>query len=300
MRLLTSRTLFKRLWQFAYLGWHPLAHFRCASAVYRSQLAGDPLTSLKYLGGHLALSLSPSDRRAALIEHYSALPELLHAGVLQNLPSGISIWRRNVGLNRPALSLTLEPARLAPMEGELQLRLSYETDLHVLTFLLAPGRIFGARSKRVLFVGGVQGRLGARQEMRAASKLNDEISPAAMLVLAIQAIGRVLEVEEIIAIAEDDHVSVGYSPARIMFDYRRLWTQVGGERWGQHYRVPLETRQKPLSEISLSHRARTRRKREAKRIISQSIELRLRQMVRPQERPVPVTAFRRVSEPEPA
>jgi len=297
-RLFASGKLIRRVRQLVYLSSHLVSHLRCVRAVRRSRIAGERLISLKYLGDHLALSLSTSERREALIEHYAALPEILRGDGRARLSQGISVWHRDVGTSTPPLAITLEPSRLAPMEGELQLRFSHQTDLYVLTFLIAPGRVFGARSERVLFVGGVQGIFGARREMRTASKLNDEISPAAMLILAVQEIGKAVHVGEIIAIAEDDHISMGYSPASIMFDYGRLWTDVGGERQGRHYRVPFETPHKPLSQISLSHRARTRRKREAKRLVSQSIALRLRTMIRAPQRVAPASVIRRLSEPE--
>jgi len=297
-RLFRRGKLFKRLRQFAYVGSHLLSHLRCALTVRRSGFASDNLISLKYLGDHLALSLTTSERREALMGHYAALPELLNGVGSGRLSEGIAVWRRDVGIGQPPLSITLEPSHLAPMEGELQLRFSHQQDLYVLTFMIAPGRVFGAACERVLFVGGVQGIFGARREMRAASKLNDEISPAAMLILAVQAIGKAVQAGEIIAIAEDDHISMGYSPASIMFDYGRLWTDVGGERRGRHYRVPFETQQKPLSQISLSHRARTRRKREAKRLISQSIALRLRTLIRAPKTAVAANFVRRLAQPE--
>ncbi len=88
-------------------------------------------------------------------------------------------------------------------------------------------------------------------------------------------------VDQLIAVSESDHISTGYSPAKILFDYQRFWTEAGGERVGDHYRLPLRGVQKPLSEIGLSHRARTRRKREAKKSISDAIEKRLRQVIVP-------------------
>jgi hypothetical protein len=115
--------------------------------------------------------------------------------------------------------------------------------------------------------------------MREASRLNCEISPAAMLIIAVQAIGKIMQVDQLIAIGEDDHISMGYSPSKIMFDYRRFWIEVGGESCGRYYRLPLEPVQKPLSEVSLTHRSRARRRREAKGLVRKSIEDRLRQLI---------------------
>jgi uncharacterized protein VirK/YbjX len=269
----------KRLRQLAYLCCHPVEHHRCASAVRRSRIAHGARIPFKYLGDHLALSLRPTQRRRALASHYELLPNVLRSAAKEGLRDGLAIWRKDVG-NGPPLAITLEPSRLAPMEGELQLRFSYRSDLCVLTFLLASGEPFGAGSAPILFIGGMQGGVGCREELREACRLNGEISAAAMLLLSVQAIGSAMGVRQIIAIGEENHVSMSYARSKINFDYRQIWTQAGGVRRGDHYRVPFVTPARQLTETCRSHRSRTRRKRAAKDILRQSIEFRLRHLIR--------------------
>ena len=279
-RILSGRKLFKRLRQAVYLGSHPLSHYRCACVIRESELTTDPLVSLKYLGDHLALSLETHQRRQALMGHYSRMPELLLPDVRGQLAKGVLLWTRELaGPHR--LCLVLERSTLAPMEGELQLRFSFKSDLYVLTFLLAPGHLFGSTCNSVLFIGGVQGGIGVREEMREASRLNGEISPATMLILAVQAITKVAGVGELIAISERDHISMSYSPARIKFDYAAFWERAGGQRLGSYYRLPIDTPHRPLSTIPLAHRRRTKRKREEKKLVQESIEKRLREIITP-------------------
>jgi uncharacterized protein VirK/YbjX len=213
--------------------------------------------------------------------HYQRLPDLVLPGSGHDLSEGILIWQKQVPDESAPLSIFLESSRLAPMEGELQLRFSFRSELYVLTFLLAPGEVFGIDCPTVLFIGGAQGRMGSREEMREAARSNGEISPAKMLILTIQALATVLRVGELIAIGEDDQISMGYSRAKIKLDYSQFWTEAGGVRHDRHYRLPFETPQRPLSEIPLSHRSRTRRKREAKRQIREAIEDRFRDLISP-------------------
>jgi uncharacterized protein VirK/YbjX len=219
--------------QFAYLCAHPFSHYRCATVIRDARLARDPLIALKYLGDHLSLSLHTPKRRQALMGHYAAMPKLLRLAVRRRLRKGILLWHKDVPGDFPPLTIVLEPSRLAPMEGELQLTFAFRTELFVLTFLLAPGSVFDVNAGDVLFIGGVQGRIGSREEMREAAKLNGEISPAAMLILAVQAFAKITGVDQIMAIGERDHISVAYSPSQILFDYRRFWTEIGGERAGR-------------------------------------------------------------------
>jgi uncharacterized protein VirK/YbjX len=274
-RLLDSRKLLKRVRQLAYLGAHPIKHGRCVASIRNSGLSADPITALKYIGDHLALSLTPSQRRRALAVHYTVLARLLRSWCAAELQRGVRVWRKAVGHDLPYLTIHLEPARLAPMEGELQLRFSFRSDLCVLTFMIAPGDVFGSSAKKVLFIGGIQGRMGARKELREASRLNDEISPAAMLILTVQAIAKKIGISEIIGVGEDEHISMAYARARIAFDYERFWREAGAVRIGCHYRLPLQSAPKPLSNVPLSHRSRARRRREAKALIRESIDRRL-------------------------
>ena len=270
-RLLDRRKSLKRLSQLIYVSSHLPSHYRCAASIRRSRLAHDALTSLKYLGDHLALSLTKAQRRQALTGHYALLEQLVDRAVGRELSEGILVWQKDVGGGEPPMSIVLERSTLAPMEGELQLRFSFRTDLYVLTFVLVPGTMFGADCERALFVGGVQGRFGAREELRAVSRLNGEISPAAMLILTVQALAAIWDIDAIIGIADDEHVARSYSPSKLKFDYHRFWTDAGAVRAGLYYRVPIQTSHKPLSEISLSHRRRTKHKREAKRVVKASI-----------------------------
>jgi uncharacterized protein VirK/YbjX len=265
--------ILKRIRQILYVATHPISHQRCQDVVRRSGLAADPLTSVKYVGNHLALSLKAADRRLALTSHYALMPRIVGSET-SRFRDGVLIWRKHMGGDVPDMSICLELSKLAPMEGELQLRFSFRSDLFVLTFTIADGKVFGSDLPTVIFIGGVQGHVGRREELREASRLNDEISPITMLILTIRAIAGALGVSEILAIAEDDHVSLSYAPP-FSFNYARLWGDVGGKRVGRYYRIPLAAPHKDLSDVSATHRSRARRRREAKDSIRQQIEERM-------------------------
>jgi uncharacterized protein VirK/YbjX len=281
--------LLRRIRQFAYLVAHPISHGRCMTAVARSQLNG-PRGSLKYLGDHLALSLRTSQRREALVRHHSIAFQALSARAATKIRGGAVIWQRPIA-GGPPLSLILEPSALAPMEGELQLKFSFRSVLYVLTFLFAPGQVFNRPADRVLFIGGLQGRFGSRQEIREASKLNHEIAPATMLMLAVRAIAREFGADELLAIGESDQVSMSYSAPMVRFDYGAFWTEIGGTRTGHFYSLPIEAAQKPLSAVPLTHRSRARRKREEKQRISESIAMQVRKLLAPERARSATIAF---------
>lgn len=276
--ILRRRKPLKRLGQLAYLVAHPVAHRRCMATMAKSKLTSSALDSFKYLGDHLALSLRTSQRREALEQHHSIIVEALSNGAANSIREGVVIWKRDLP-GKPPLSLVLGPSKLAPMEGELQLTFSFRSDLHVLTFLFAPGHVFNSQSAKVLFIGGLQGRFGARQEVREASKLNHEIAPATMLILAVRAIARAIGANQILAVAETEQISMSYSPQAVRFDYQSFWEELGGTRQGSYYSIPIEAPHKSLSAVPLTHRSRAKRKREEKARIRDSIEASIRDLL---------------------
>ncbi|MBW8785219.1 MAG: DUF535 family protein, partial [Novosphingobium sp.] len=177
--------------------------------------------------------------------------------------------------SHPPLQILLEPASVSPMEGELQLRFCFRTSsLFTLTFSLVPKGILGSTMDAIV-IGGVQGGYRCRVEIREAAKLNGEISPAAMLVLAVRALARVLNVTELIAVGEQEQIAMAYASHKIKLDYGQFWLDAGATTVGRVYHVPVDPVEKPLVETPLTHRSRTRRKRERRKALSHAIEQQL-------------------------
>ena len=271
------RKLTRRAGQLAYVIRHAVDHSECAEAIWQSGVGADRRTSLKYLGNYVALSLATSERLQTLTHHYRQLAQRLGRVAAVELTSGLVLWRRRFDDLHPRLEVRLERAIRGRMEGELQVRVQFGHDLFWLTFLIAPGYLFGSASESVLFVGGLQGRENARSEIRQASKLNGEIDPAAMALLALKAIGRALDIREIIGVRDDDQIAD--CECRTQGRYSRFWKAHGGRRRGSYYCFPVIAESSPLSAIPRSHRRRTKKKRQAKRLIRQSIERQLKRVI---------------------
>ena len=111
-----------------------------------------------------------------------------------------------------------------------------------------------------LLVGGSQGFPGTSALTRQASKTIGEISPAATLVLALQALAKHLDADAILGITADEQTPC----ARTRSSRNRGTTHSGDEQRGAPGSVL------PAPHLSNGHRARARRKRELKeRILAQ-------------------------------
>jgi Protein of unknown function (DUF535) len=175
---------------------------------------------------------------------------------------GISIWHRYGDSREPDLVIRLERATLAPMEGEAQLRFSLgNLTLCTLTFCFLEGANIGLPSDVVLLIGGLQGAANRRREIRMAAKANGEISPAASLLLAAKAIAMAFRVQYVVGVSTDQHIAWGYAREKISLSYDDMWLKAGGTRVDEGFFVLAPGTEKPLKDIPISHRQRTRRKR---------------------------------------
>src|SRR5205085_12227254 len=114
------------------------------------------------------------------------LPDLRELGFPR---SEIVLWSHRVEPDTFTIGLCL-PANHS-LEGDLSLVFSVNgIRLHKLSFTCIPGKEVGLNAETALLVGGSQGFPGTTELIRRASKTIGEISPAAMLILALQALAR--------------------------------------------------------------------------------------------------------------
>jgi uncharacterized protein VirK/YbjX len=223
----------------------------------------DMLLDFKYLGSYLAEQLSAERRRAAIAFHYTFLKHSITSfGKRQLWNDGISIWHQYGDSREQDLVIRLERATLAPMEGEAQLRfLLGNLTLCTLTFCFLDGASIGLPSDAVLLIGGLQGAANRRREIRMAAKANGEIAPAASLILAAKAIAMAFRVQYVVGVSTERHIAWGYAREKISLSYDDMWLKAGGTRVDEGFFVLAPGMEKPLKDIPISHRPRTRRKR---------------------------------------
>jgi hypothetical protein len=94
-----------------------------------------------------------------------------------------------------------------------------------------------------------------------AAKANGEISPAASLLLAAKAIAVAFHVQHVVGVSTERHIACGYEREKLSLSYDDMWLKVGGTRVGEGFFLLTPGTQRPLKDISIPYRRRTRRKR---------------------------------------
>jgi uncharacterized protein VirK/YbjX len=264
-----------RLCKLAYLLGHLPQHLalqRVLDATVRPAGPGRfDAIRFKYLRLYLAHGLSFGARRACLLTHYEFCRSVGASHRARLLFEGeMPLWAEY--RKGHSLALELHPVSLTFKEGELALHFLLDRKLvAMLTCSVVPGAVFGATAERVLFIGGLQGRPGTREATRLAARLNNEIAPLTMLVLAAQALagawglGGIVGVSAAHQVAAEGHLASAQIRAKAgerKKHYDDVWRAAGGvalAAWG--YTLPLDPRVGGQTEPLGTHRTRTRRRR---------------------------------------
>jgi uncharacterized protein len=236
----------------------------------------DPMFVFKYLGDYLARSFTRDQRARALVNHYAFLNDNLVGGFLGRLSDApMMLWQQEV--TGVAYRIYLEVPTSCHAEGDLALVFrADETNIFFLSFTIAPGRIAGLAAPHVMYIARIQGKGGALDLIKNVTRNCHDVSPAATLLSAAQAVALALRIKDVIGISADDQLAVGGSSPSVLCPavYDDFWRAMGASSIShQMFHLPVPLPEKPLSLISSNHRSRTVRKRNFKHEVSAHVEM---------------------------
>lgn len=224
----------------------------------------------KYLRPYLSLDFSFKQRFAACISFYKIFSAcFLRQRSEARFHVKDTLWE---GRNANLFALTIEQAVDCLMEGELTLAFTMDNmTLYRVTISVFEGACIGVACPRVVFVGGIQGAPNSKELQRAAARLNGEIAPLDMLVIAVRALAEVFDAAQIVGVRNSDQISHAYADDKIFFDYDLFWESLGASRDRAGYLLEIEPPEKSLLDLTASHRSRAKRKRKLKKSIQLAI-----------------------------
>jgi len=263
----------------------PWTHLKIAKVLGRREIRpvveAAPRMIFKYLTGYLKDGLSRKERASILVHHYTLLGNHAHEHFFRTIVDGrLELWRELVGGRAYRIFLTFP--RETHDEGDLALIFRADaTDLYTLSFTLGPGIVAGLRAKNVMYIARVQGKGGALDLIRSATKSCLDISPTALLLSAAEGIAMELNLEQIVGISGSTQISAGKSPpGGLVTAYDDFWIAFGGQKLdGDMYRLTVPLAEKPLQLIKRCHRSRVRRKRAFRRLVSETVRASFRESV---------------------
>lgn len=230
-----------------------------------------PQLIYKYLGSYLARNFPVRNRLAILTNHYHFLATRAKADFFSLVLNQTIIWRQTV--DEDEFTIRLEFPAGIDFDGDLALVFSCnDIPVYAVSFTFVPASVIDGSSGQVLFVSRVQG-ISSFDVIRQATKKLYDITPASLLVVALQGIGLAFGIDKLVGISNDMHL---YRYTRVnethFFDYDSFWRSFHVDSSAVFFHIPIPFVEKPLAELKPNHRSRTIRKRAYKGEVCETVE----------------------------
>jgi uncharacterized protein VirK/YbjX len=241
---------------------------------FLGSMLANPALPFRFLNrNYLVRQLTVAQRARSLLYHYKRIQALLPNLVLrQILAPGLTVYQTccDADLFRVILGLS----RKGYWEGELSLHLEVNGVLvYTLSFSIVPGAVAGVLADEVLLVARVQGEKGADSQIRLATKSLLDVAPPALLVAALHGVATALGINTMAgtcAILQSSYLPEHSSSFQEAYD--DFFATLGATKNSAGFFCsPLPVEEKPLSLIPKGHKIRSRRKREFKRQVADSV-----------------------------
>lgn len=225
-----------------------------------------PRLGYKYLGGYLALRLTRQARLRILYNHYEYLARQVQDSFFASLLDGIPLWEDE--RDGDVVSIRLAFPSGIDFEGDLALTYALnDVPLYNISFVVSPGQYVDSAAPQVLFVSRIQGTRHF-ELIRHATKTCHDITPAALLIAALQGIAEALDIRALTGISNADRLY-----ETITFDYDSFWESFNADKETNGlFSLPLPLVKTPIELIKGKRRERTLRKRHYKDQVCETVQ----------------------------
>ena len=234
-----------------------------------------PRLLYKYLGNYVARCFPRNTRLTILTNHYNYLTKYVNDDFLTRIfEEKIILWREFSGENLFSITLNFPHASYDDdCEGDLSLVFSANgLSLYVMSFTIIPGQVIKIANDQAIFISRVQGLSSHLALLRQATKNFHYISPAALLLVAVQAIALPLNIKAIVGVSTGAQISSRNETDCFFFDYDEFWRSADAERMNDNmFLLPVPLPEKPIRMIKQTRRSKVLRKRKFKRQLAEQV-----------------------------
>lgn len=210
------------------------------------------------------------------MNHYNYLTKYVNGDFLTHIfEEKIILWREFSGENLFSITLNFPHASYDDdCEGDLSLVFSANgLSLYVMSFTIIPGQVIKIANDQAIFISRVQGLSSHLALLRQATKSFHYISPADLLLVAVQAIALPLNIKAIVGVSTEAQISSRADGTEFFsFDYDEFWRSADAERMnGNMFLLPVPLPEKPIRMIKQTRRSKVLRKRKFKRQLAEQV-----------------------------
>jgi hypothetical protein len=239
---------------------------RCPSVAYKHTEPDD-----------MALSFTAEMRASSHLHHYSFLQAHLSPSSLCRLLNR-EIRLFETSEQGHVFAIDMAAALHGYYEGELCLNFFADgVEIFVTSFTFVRGSVVGSSAQHAILISRIQGERGAQPIIGMATRALLGVCPQALLLSALEGIARALGIAEVVCVsAANQPTYTTELHSTFVQKYDEFF-----ESWGAtfaspgFYTLPVPFPQKPLQEIKLSHRQRTRKRRALKSLVAERASLAL-------------------------
>jgi uncharacterized protein VirK/YbjX len=226
-----------------------------------------PNYSNKYITEYLAKSFDKNTRRDILKFHHlylaAQVSDRFYEQILQSRPI---LWSETVDGACYSISMSFNPQWHS--EGDISLTFDRgDVALYEVSFTIIPGHFAGCTTEQAVLVGRIQGRKGQAELIRAGTRACHDIAPPNLLVAGVESIAAVLGVRALAGVSNREQLAKSvYDMPGCYFDYDTFWqTYLIERRDAPIFAIQVPFPEKPIEQVSVTHRRRARNKRRLKK-----------------------------------
>lgn len=233
-----------------------------------------PVFPFKYLSTlYLVRGLTARERARCFLHHYRYIQERLGNGIVsESLLRDTPLIELHEAGHTCVITMA-PPSEDALWEGELALTLWFDgAPLYSLQFAVVPGSVLQSQEKDVIVILRIQGVKGRFDEIRAATRIMRDVAPPALLVAALIGISNAWGIRLLGGISASSQFSRDHCSPALARTYDEFFSSLGASRVSaEFFVIPLPLKEKAIEEITNGHKARTRKKRLLKEMISDEV-----------------------------
>jgi uncharacterized protein len=242
-----------------------------------------PRTAYRYTLPYLSSNFERATRLELLMAHYRFMNDRLGAHFCEGVANGtLSLWGCERQGHQFNIRVSGPCAVSGHREGELTFTLQMDrTDLCKISFSIVPANTLSLpagsappRHGHTLYIGRVQGVVGAFEQIRLATKACHDIAPPDLLMSCMAGMARALGIEVIGGVGIEHSISSeSIQQSNMSFDYTDFWDRYHGLKTTDgHHLMSVPFQEKPIQAVAVKHRKRTLVKREFKRGITDAAQ----------------------------
>jgi uncharacterized protein VirK/YbjX len=221
----------------------------------------------KWNSRYIGRNFARNQRARILAFHYGLTENLVHPTFYnQLLTKHFVLWEHSAN-GQLAISLRY-PKPGVDHEGDLALVLEKAgTIVYELSFTFIHGSLVTLDVGEIMFIARIQGRKDEFHKIREATRLCRDVAPPHLLMAAAEGLAKAIGVKFIAGIRTDNRVSSSKS-----FNYEAFWeTFIRADESPDYYLISVPIPTKPLDQCNPDHRRRTRKKRDFKAGVAETV-----------------------------